>query len=479
MSISSTCTDYINWRYLLKGNYRKGVHALREIMGTPAMAQEFCSNSGAMGLVLGHDPDEPDANSEQLRELVLGSAYVDFAIEHWFPDVFPGETAESVTADEGLVAAVVAGSVTAPALAAADKWLARALCTMAGYESISGIDSLEALAGTPAAMTALAGSSSAMAYVATSEKSVSVLVANEAALETLALTETSASALVENDAFIDAIDASQTVAAAAAPAALGGSSSALAISEKSEAVREAMSSVELTDEIFSSIWSNDSLFSTFKTVPTFIQKTADKYASSIGSQSWETIGKVAQVAVNDLSKFSACQGKKKSVAISGNGTHSFTIAGVGKDTGSAFTFVCDDCIGTRAMNSSNTTSGGWEKSAMRTWLSGTLLPSFPADLRAVMKSVSKKNTSGYGAATTSDKLWLLSQTEAGLGGSEGTAYPTLNSNSARIRKNGSSATGWWLRSVYSSTYFRGVGSDGTLDGNVASGAWGVVPGFCI
>ena len=475
MSISSTCTDYINWRYLLKGNYRKGVHALREIMGTPAMAQEFCSNSGAMGLVLGHDPDEPDANSEQLRELVLGSAYVDFAIEHWFPDVFPGETAESVTADEGLVAAVVAGSVTAPALAAADKWLARALCTMAGYESISGIDSLETLAGTPAAMTALAGSSSAMAYVATSPSAQAAMFADQDALTTLATTATSATALADVDGFVEAIEGVPSLVTTIASAAVTGAAYAMALASKSDVIAAAMFS---TDENVNSILESDAMRAQFKTNATFAQKVATIHASSISSDSWETVVKVADVAAANTSLFSSFVGKKKSVSITSNGSHSFTILRVG-ESGTGFTFGCDDCIGTHAMNSSNTTSGGWESSQMRSWLSGTLLNNFPAALKSGIKAVSKKNTSGYGAATTSDKLWLFSQTEVGLGGSEGTAYPAFNSNSARIRKNGSSATIWWLRSVNSSTYFRFVYTDGTLNYNVASYAWGVVPGFCI
>lgn len=186
----------------------------------------------------------------------------------------------------------------------------------------------------------------------------------------------------------------------------------------------------------------------------------------------------------NAAQFSSLAGKKLSVAITGNGTHSFTCVGLGVDALTAggkagMTFVCDDCIGTNVMNSSNTTSGGWEKSAMRSWLSGTLLNNFPAELKSAIKAVNKKNTANYGAATTSDKLWLLSYTEVGLGGSEGTAYSVFNSNSARIRKNGSSAYTWWLRSVYSSSDFRYVYSDGTLSGYNASNTIGVVPGFCI
>ena len=42
-----------------------------------------------------------------------------------------------------------------------------------------------------------------------------------------------------------------------------------------------------------------------------------------------------------------------------------------------------------------------------------------------------------------------------------------------------SATNWWLRSVNSSTFFRLVSTDGSLNYNNASYAIGVCPCFCI
>ncbi len=118
---------------------------------------------------------------------------------------------------------------------------------------------------------------------------------------------------------------------------------------------------------------------------------------------------------------------------------------------------------------------------MRSWLNGTMLNNFPAELRSVIKSVSNKNTSGYGAATTSDKLWIPSWTEVGLesGDAEGAKFSIFTSNSNRIRKNGGSATIWWLRSVDSSTLFRFVNADGSLCNDYASYAYGVCPCFCI
>ena len=85
--------------------------------------------------------------------------------------------------------------------------------------------------------------------------------------------------------------------------------------------------------------------------------------------------------------------------------------------------------GAFTMNTSDTNSGGWAKTQMRSTVLGaasdptnptanTLLAALPADLRAVMKSVTKytDNTgSGSNSASavtaTTDYLWLLAEFE--------------------------------------------------------------------
>ena len=151
MSLPGTTTDFINWAYLLKGNYRKGVHRLREIMGTPEQAQALCSNAGALCLILGHDPAVPDANSEELRGILLDGRYTDLAIENWLPLVFE-DTIENIVSNKTTVAAIIAGSSTAPAIAASDKWLAKCLCTLA-ETSATSINSLADLIANTTALT--------------------------------------------------------------------------------------------------------------------------------------------------------------------------------------------------------------------------------------------------------------------------------------------------------------------------------------
>lgn len=439
MSLSNTTTDYINWAYLLKGNYRKGVHRLREIMGTPEQAQALCSNAGALCLILGHDPTIPDANSEELREILLDGRYTDLAIENWLPLVFE-DTIENIVSSKTTVAAIIAGSTTAPAIAASDKWLAKCLCTLA-ETSATSIDSLADLIANTTALNAVLNSTSAMSTVANSEKLLLLILNDEDAKDDLFSNDTAMGIIADTPAAISVIMDTLGV-----------------------------------DEVFN----NDSLFNIFKGDQTFAQTVATAHESTFTSDSWSVVNKLATLAKENPSMFSSYKNKKRSIAITGNGTHSFTLSDVNMK-GAGFLFVCDDLVGTHNMNSSNTTSGGWESCAMRSWLNSTMLGNLPSDLQSVIKSVPNQNTSGYGAATTNDKLWIPSFTEVGLqsGSAEGAKFSIFNSNSDRIRKNSGSANYWWLRSVTSSTSFRYVRTDGSLGSYYASDANGVCPCFCI
>lgn len=213
------------------------------------------------------------------------------------------------------------------------------------------------------------------------------------------------------------------------------------------------------------------------------QRVATYFVNRVSSASWTQLSRISQLAATYPSLFSGFVNKTKTVNMgSYGGNTTFRIAGVNHDTISgrgALTFIADKCITIHQMNSSNTTSGGWASCAMRSWLSGTVLPAMPSDLRSVIVAVNKVNTSGYGTSPTSDKLWIPSYTEVGLGGNEGSKYDIFTDNSSRIRKHNNSNTYWWLRSVYSSDRFRSVYVDGSLDVNSAFGTYGVVPGFCI
>jgi len=142
----------------------------------------------------------------------------------------------------------------------------------------------------------------------------------------------------------------------------------------------------------------------------------------------------------------------------------------------------------RDMNSTATTAGGWEASAMRSWLSNTVLPLIPTEVQAAIKEV-RKYSDTYGSAivhdqTTSDKLWIPSAREM-FGGSyyeqTGPIYSEVFYNArSRIKYDQSGFTNnWWLRSTYSDTIFRRVGNSGDSNSGVANAFAGVVLGFSI
>ena len=168
--------------------------------------------------------------------------------------------------------------------------------------------------------------------------------------------------------------------------------------------------------------------------------------------------------------------------------------------------------GAFTMNTSNTNSGGWGSSQMRSKVLGsassptsptanTLLAALPADLRAVMKSCTKYTDNKGGGNTasnvssTTDYLFLLSEYEVfathqycnDAEPNYQAQYDYFKAGNSKVA-NKHSATGtaavWWLRSpnynyISSGNYFCAVSSSGSLDFHYAYFAYGVVPGFVV
>ena len=168
--------------------------------------------------------------------------------------------------------------------------------------------------------------------------------------------------------------------------------------------------------------------------------------------------------------------------------------------------------GAFTMNTSNTNSGGWGSSQMRSKVLGsassptsptanTLLAALPSDLRAVMKSCTKYTDNKGGGNTasnvssTTDYLFLLSEYEVfathqycnDAEPNYQAQYDYFKAGNSKVA-NKHSATGtaavWWLRSpyygnIYDCTYFCAVSSSGSLDSGSANYAYGVVPGFVV
>ena len=160
------------------------------------------------------------------------------------------------------------------------------------------------------------------------------------------------------------------------------------------------------------------------------------------------------------------------------------------------------------MNTSNTNSGGWNNSHMRKTVLGsdasptspranTLLAALPADLRAVMKPITKysdntgggNNTASYVTSTT-DYLPLLSEFEyhgartyansAEQNFQQQYAYYQAGNSKVHYKHNATgTAARAWCRSVYaaSTDYFCLVSTDGNASGYYAYYSWAVAPGF--
>lgn len=186
-------------------------------------------------------------------------------------------------------------------------------------------------------------------------------------------------------------------------------------------------------------------------------------------------------------------GNYKNMTINGK-AYRIDIIGKNHDTYAAggtapLTFQMHDCYTeTKQMNSSNTNSGGWQNSAMRTTHLPAILNMMPAEVKAAIRDVQKKSSAGNQSSsiqTTNDKLFLLSEIE--IFGSttysfagEGKQYAYYQAGNSKVKNLSGSAHAWWERSPFSSTStaFCSVSSFGNATADSASYSYGVAFGFC-
>ena len=213
----------------------------------------------------------------------------------------------------------------------------------------------------------------------------------------------------------------------------------------------------------------------------------------IGAYSWQELIEMANDQDIELSDLDYLIGQSRNISITGYGTFAFQLIGIGHDslasggTSKLLTFQSIDIVCNHNMNSSNTTSGGWASSAMRTFMNGELLSKFPQYVQDVIVEVKKPYCATANGSTqySNDKLFIASEKEifgTSSYGNDGTQYEYWsinNTNNARIKKLNGSAQYWWMRSVNDSTNFRGVYLDGRAGCTYASDTLGCVPCFCI
>ena len=110
------------------------------------------------------------------------------------------------------------------------------------------------------------------------------------------------------------------------------------------------------------------------------------------------------------------------------------------------------------MNSTNTNSGGWKSSAMRTSTMATMNGYLPSAWQSIIKPVNKASGTGGGSSsgteTVSDSCFLLAEIE--IFGSikysvsgEGTQYAYYKAGNSKVKNKNGSASYWWARSPVS------------------------------
>lgn len=142
------------------------------------------------------------------------------------------------------------------------------------------------------------------------------------------------------------------------------------------------------------------------------------------------------------------------------------------------------------MNSTDTNSGGWKSSAMRTSTMATMKGYLPDDWETIIKPVNKASSTGgdspSGTETVSDNCFLLAEieifgsTKHSVSG-EGTQYAYYKAGNSKAKNKSGSAYTWWERSPKpgNSTLFCIVSSIGNTSYTNANNGSGVAFGFCI
>lgn len=151
------------------------------------------------------------------------------------------------------------------------------------------------------------------------------------------------------------------------------------------------------------------------------------------------------------------------------------------------------------MNNSQSNSGGWNSSRMRTVICPAFKSAMPSDLQAVLKTTTKysdntgggSNTASYVTAT-SEEVFLLAEFEVFGARSYANsaeqnyqaqyAYYSAGNSKVKYRHSSTGSTaGWWLRSVYAdaSYSFCFVYTSGSASFNYAGYSYGFAPAFCV
>ena len=231
----------------------------------------------------------------------------------------------------------------------------------------------------------------------------------------------------------------------------------------------------------------------YQTAYRVVSRTAMALNSNFASNTREQIiaacqsGSVPDTWVTGDSKTMTIDGVNYQFDIVVKNHDTYTAGGI-----APLTFGLHDCYGTKSkMNDKDTNSTGWSGSKMRTETLAAILPKMPENIRNGIRAVNKltaTNTADGTIKTTSDKLFTFSEMEVRGSstysyGGEGKQYDYYKAGNSKVKKFGSTAAWWWLRSphIHGDTSFCAIAADGESSNAYngrASNLYGVAFAFC-
>ena len=229
---------------------------------------------------------------------------------------------------------------------------------------------------------------------------------------------------------------------------------------------------------------------------------------AFATDSWDTI--VSAVKSGDTSVYKV--GDTKEIDIGNYGTHTLRIANTSTPSEcstegfsqSACGFVLEfaDIITTHNMNDADINVGGWPASSMYTFVNNDIYNAIPSEIKNAIIDTTVVSghgkTSGETNFTSTDKLYLLAPGEVWTDWKTSSGAPvdtakdltrtldyytsigvTTSSCSGAIKKNGTSASDWWLRaaSSYTTDSFFDVSTGGDWNNDYAGNSYGFAPAF--
>ena len=230
-------------------------------------------------------------------------------------------------------------------------------------------------------------------------------------------------------------------------------------------------------------------------------------APNFATDSWSTI--IANVKAGNGSKYKVGSTKEVNLGTT-YGTHTLRVANTStpsecstegfSQTACGFVLEFADIITTHNMNDTVTNVGGWPATSMRTFVNNDIYNLLPNELKnaiidtIVVSGHGKSDTENF---TSTDKLYLLAAKEIysdfpGIYTNGDTAKDltrtldyytsigvTTDNYSGAKKKNGTSASYWWLRVADSgyTNYFYLVIFDGRYGNTSANSSNGVAPAF--